>query len=75
MAELVLRDLDSTVMQRLSELASRSGRTVEQEAKLKLEESVGLAKKRAAEAALRIRKSHDRTFSDSAELIREDRER
>lgn len=75
MAELVLRDLDSTLMQRLAELASRSGRTVEQEAKLKLEESVGLARKRAAEVALRIRKSHGRTFSDSAELIHEDRER
>jgi hypothetical protein len=34
-----------------------------------------LAKKRVAEAALRIRKSHDRTFSDSAELIRKDRDR
>ncbi len=34
-----------------------------------------LAKKRAAEAARRIRNSHGRTFSDSAELIREDRDR
>lgn len=75
MAELVLHDLDSALMQRLAELAARTGRTVEQEAKIMLEESAGLAKKRAAEAALRIRKSHGRRFSDSAELIREDRDR
>jgi len=75
MAELILHDLDSTLMQRLADLAARTGRTVEQEAKLMLEESAGLTKKRAAEAALRIRKSHGRTFSDSAELIREDRDR
>jgi hypothetical protein len=75
MPELVLHDLDAAVLDRLSELASRTGRTVEQEAKVMLEESVGLARKRAAEAARRIRKSHGRMFSDSAELIREDRDR
>jgi plasmid stability protein len=75
MAELVLHDLDPSLLQRLSELASRSGRSVEQEARLMLEESVGLARKRAAEAARRIRESHGRTFGDSADLIREDRER
>jgi plasmid stability protein len=75
MAELVLHDLDPRLLRRLNDLASRSGRSVEQEAKLMLEESVGLARKRAAEAARRIRESHGRTFSDSADLIREDRER
>ena len=75
MAELVLHDVDPNLVQRLSDLASRSGRTVEQEAKLRLEESIGLARKRAAEAARRIRESHGRTFSDSADLIREDRDR
>jgi hypothetical protein len=75
MAELVLHDVDPNLVQRLSDLASRSGRTVEQEAKLMLEESIGLARKRAAEAARRIRESHGRTFSDSAALIREDRDR
>jgi hypothetical protein len=49
--------------ERLSELAARAGRTVEQEAKGMLEESVGLARKRAAEAARRIRESHGRRFS------------
>ena len=75
MPELVLHDLDPNVLQCLNDLASRSGRTVEQEAKLMLEESVGLAKRRAAEAARRIRESHGRKFSDSADLIREDRDR
>ena len=40
MAELILHDLDSTLMQRLADLAARTGRTVEQEAKLMLEESL-----------------------------------
>ena len=75
MAELVLHDLDSMLMQRLADLASRSGRTIEQEAKLVLERSVGLAKRQAAEAALRIRKSHGHTFGDSVDLICEDRDR
>ena len=75
MPELVLHDLDPNLLQRLRDIASRSGRTVEQEAKLMLEESVGLARRRAAEAARRIRESHERTFGDSADLIREGRDR
>lgn len=75
MAELVLHDVDPNLLQRLRDLASRSGRTVEEEATLMLEGSVGLARKRAAEAARRIRESHGRRFSDSAALIRADRDR
>lgn len=75
MPELTLHDVDAGVLRRLTDLAARTGRTVEQEAKLLLEESVGLARRRAAEAAQRIRESHGRTFSDSAALIREDRDR
>jgi hypothetical protein len=75
MSELTLHDVDASLLQRLHDLASRSGRTVEQEAKLLLEESVGLSRRRAAEAARRIRESHGRRFGDSADLIREDRDR
>jgi hypothetical protein len=106
MPGLVLHDVDPNLLQRLRDLASRSGRTVEQEAKLMLEESIGLSdlaacsdptrpleasgvrvgsgpaartpaagpRKRAAEAARRIKESHGRKFSDSADLIREDRD-
>jgi plasmid stability protein len=75
MPELTLRDVDPNVLQRLNDLAARAGRSVEQEAKLLLEESVGLSRQRAAEAARRIRESHGRQFPDSADLIREDRDR
>ncbi len=75
MPELTLHDVDSTLLQRLKELASQSGRSVEQEAKVLLAQSVGLLRTRCADAARRLRESHGRTFSDSAELIREDRQR
>ena len=75
MPELTLHDVDPGVLPRLNDLAARAGRSVEQEAKLLLEESVGLSRRRAAEAARRIRESHGRTFTDSADLIREDRDR
>jgi plasmid stability protein len=70
MAELVLHDLDPDLLRQLNALASKSGRSVEQEAKRMLEESLGVARERAVEAARRIRESHGRTFSDSADLIR-----
>lgn len=75
MPEITLHDVDPSVLRRLTDRAACTGRTVEQEAKLLLEESVGIARRRAAEAARRIRESHGRTFSDSAGLIREDRDR
>lgn len=75
MPEITLHDVDPSVIRRLTDLAARTGRTVEQEAKLLLEESVGLSRQRAAEAARRIRESHGRKFTDSADLIREDRDR
>jgi plasmid stability protein len=75
MPELTLHDVDPDVLQRLNDLAARTGRSVEQEAKLLLEESVGLSRQRAVEAARRIRESHGRKFTDSADLIREDRDR
>lgn len=65
----------TALLRQLNDLASKSGRSVEQEAKRMLEESLGTARERAVEAARRIRESHGRTFSDSAELIREDRNR
>jgi hypothetical protein len=75
MPELTLHDVEPDLLQRLNELASQSGRTVEQEAKVLLEQSVGFSRTRCADAARRLRESHGRTFGDSAELIREDRNR
>jgi len=76
MSELVLHDVDTKLVERLTARAAERGRSVEEEAKVLLEESVGLSKSRAAAAARRIRSSYGgRKFSDSADLIREDRER
>jgi plasmid stability protein len=74
MMELVLHDVDQNLIERLATRALQTGRSVEDEAKALLQESVGLSRTRAAEAARRIRASYGgRKFSDSAELIREDR--
>lgn len=76
MSEIVLHDVDPKLVDRLAERAASTGRTVEEEAKLLLENSVGLSRSRAAEAARLIRaRSGGRKLSDSAELIREDRDR
>jgi plasmid stability protein len=76
MSELVLHDVDPKLVDRLALRAASTGRSVEEEAKLLLEDSVGLSHCRAVEAARRIRaRSGGRMLSDSAELIREDRER
>lgn len=76
MIELVLHDVDQNLLERLATRAAQSGRSLEDEAKALLQESVGLSRARAAEAARRIRASHGgRKFSDSADLIREDRDR
>ena len=74
MPEITLHDVHPSVLGRLTDLAARTGRTVEQEAKLLLEESVGLSRQRAVEVARLIRESHGRKFTDSADLIREDRD-
>lgn len=76
MADLILRDIDPEVVEGLRRRAAPHGRSVEGEARIILEDSLGLAKRRAREAARRIRAGFSgRTFSDSAELIREDRDR
>jgi antitoxin FitA len=75
-SELILRDVTPEVVEGLRKRAEDHGRSVEGEARAILEESLGLSKSRARDAARRIREQFaGRTFSDSAELIREDRDR
>ena len=79
MAEIIVRDIDPAVVERLKERARKNGHSLEGEAKVILERSANEEKLSMSE----FRKLCDeiksgfkgREFSDSAELIREDRDR
>lgn len=77
MAQLLVRDLDPEIVERLKQRAKRHNRSLQGEARLILEEAArGVSMEEAREVAERIRKSLAGTMlSDSAELIREDRDR
>jgi plasmid stability protein len=78
MAELVLTDVENEVVRRLEERATSHGRTPTEEAKailseaLRAKNAVGWAP--VDEIYARLAAS-GRTFSDSADLLREDRDR
>lgn len=79
MADIIIRDLNPDVVERLEDRAKHHGLSLEGEAKVILESAVPVEKlsmDRARQLATEIRRSFgDRVFSDSAELIREDRDR
>ncbi|MBI2479619.1 MAG: hypothetical protein HYV60_13600 [Planctomycetia bacterium] len=78
MNELVIPDLDAHVLTRLGERAALHGRTVESEAKQILAEAVrgSTGDDWAAVDAIRQRlAASKRSFGDSVELLREDRQR
>jgi plasmid stability protein len=78
MAELVLTGVDDAVLHSLEELAARHGRTPDEEAKAILAESVGGKRPDAWEPVDAIYERlavSGRTFSDSADLLRKDRDR
>jgi plasmid stability protein len=78
MSQVLVRDLDPELMERLKHRAQRHGRSLQAELKTILEETAR-ADARMEEARRRaelLREQFaDRTFSDSSELIREDRDR
>jgi antitoxin FitA len=77
MAQVLVRQLDEKVVDRLKKRAREHGRSLESEVRTILEEAVPDyegAWKRIEQFHNRLRKS-GRKFSDSAELIREDRDR
>lgn len=77
MAQVLVRQLDEKLVDRLKRRAQEHGRTLESEIRTILEEAVPDyegAWKRIEQFHKRLKKS-GRTFSDSAELIRGDRER
>lgn len=76
MSQLVISDLDDVTLSRLRERAARHGRTVEWEAKTILVEALpGNDAWTGADQIFTELAATGRTFSDSVELIREDRER
>jgi hypothetical protein len=78
MAQLLVRDLDDETIKRLKARAIRQGRSLQKEVKLIIEEAAQQNHAEAWEAVNRFRKRLEKTgrsFSDSVELIREDRDR
>jgi antitoxin FitA len=78
MAELVLTDVDDVILSRLQERATRHGRTPAQEAKEILADAVrGQSPDPWApvDDIYRRLAASGQTFSDSAEFLREDRDR
>jgi antitoxin FitA len=78
MAQILVRDLDEAVVVRLKERARDNHRSLQGEVKAILEEAAGQATNAEVEAILDRWQRHwqqkGKTFSDSAELIREDRD-
>lgn len=77
MAQVLIRDMDSEVVDRLKERARRNERSLEAELRHILAEAADKSNAEFLGEILEIRKSFEgRTFpSDSTDLIREDRDR
>ena len=76
MPDILIRSLDEKVLKRLKVRAKRHGRSLQAEAKLLLEQAAGAG---SAEIAAMLdgwnRRFARRKFTDSADLIRQDRDR
>jgi len=75
MAQILVRKLDKDVVERLKKRAKKQGRSLEAEARIVLEQAAKVDYEAAARLADEIRsRFKGRVFSDSADLIREDRD-
>ena len=78
MAQILVRGLDDALVARLKERAKLNRRSLQSEVKAILEEMAPMATKTEALAIVdrwqRYWEEKGKTFSDSAELIREDRD-
>ena len=76
MSEILVRNLKPETMERLKARAKRHGRSLQGEVRLVLEQAAGFTQSEAVAAA---RRWHDvlagQRFTDSATLIRRDRQR
>ncbi len=76
MAEILVRDLDPEIVDRLKARARLHGRSLQKEIKLILEESTPVDIRQAAKLMeLWQGRLAGRSFADSAEQLRQDRER
>ena len=76
MAQILVRGLDPAVVDRLKRRAKKEGRSLQSEVKTILEQAAHIDMEAASKLANAIRKRFGgKTFKDSAELIREDRDR
>lgn len=74
MAHLVLNDVDPRIIEELRRRADLRGREVADEAKVVLEEALGLSRTRALREARRIRTELGGPFTESADILREGRD-
>lgn len=77
MAQVLVRDVDSEILERLKKRARSNGRSLQSELKTILEGAAGQSFEGARAAADRIRRSLARRgrFADSTPMIRRDRRR
>lgn len=76
MAQVLVRDLDKTMIERLKARAEQHGRSLQVELKTIIEQAAKSDVEAARQAAERLRrKLAGRKFSDSTVLIAEDRRR
>lgn len=74
MAHLVLNDVDPKIIEELRRRADPHGRSIEEEAKIVLDEELGLSRMHALREARRIRTELGGPFTESAEILREGRD-
>jgi plasmid stability protein len=78
MAQLLIEDVAEATVAKLKERASHHGRSLQQELKFILEEAARQNSAESWEAIHQFRRrlqESERVFSDSTDLLREDRER
>jgi plasmid stability protein len=76
MPNILIRDVSQKTVSRLKEKARQHNRSLQGEVKQIIEENVKMSMKDALQRARKIRASFGKkTFSDSTELLREDRNR
>ena len=76
MAQILVRGLNENLVKRLKQRAKSQGRSLQAEAKMILEQAAKLDVATAQDMLAEFRaRFKGRKFSDSAKLIREDRER
>jgi plasmid stability protein len=76
MPNVLVRDVDEKVLEKLKTKAARNGRSLQREVQFILSEAINFEPLSDSEVAKKIKDSlRGRSHSDSAELLREDRNR